>query len=304
LEGENKASQKMLKGWNINVEGQYLKLKKELINKIDILDKRSELMGISDFERIEKLDLEWNLKKMMEEEGCKRKQIAREKFIIEGDENTKFFHLVAKGRKRRIKIPFLNHEGASVNDAAGINKIATSFYKDLFGPSTSSSINLSNLPMNQLSNIDRSLLTAPFCINEIKKVVFELKHNSAPGPDGFPAEFFQDFWDLIYLDIWNLFKDFYDGNLDIERLNYGMVTLLPKVDNTIEMKNFRPICLLNVCYKIITKVLNNRLARCITKVISDPQYGFIQGRYIMDGVVSPNEILHEVKKKKTEWSSS
>jgi hypothetical protein len=169
LEGENKASQKMLKGWNINVEGKYLKLKKELINKIDILDKRSELMGISDFERIEKLDLEWNLKKMMEEEGCKRKQSAREKFIIEGDENTKFFHLVAKGRKRRIKIPFLNHEGASVNDAAGINKIATSFYKDLFGPSTSSSINLSNLPMNQLSNIDRSLLTAPFCINEIKK---------------------------------------------------------------------------------------------------------------------------------------
>jgi hypothetical protein len=77
-----------------------------------------------------------------------------------------------------------------------------------------------------------------------------------------------------------------------------MVTLLPKVDNAVEMKNFRPICLLNVCYKIITKVLNNRLASCITKVISESQYGFIQGRYIMDGVVSLNEILHEVKSKK------
>jgi hypothetical protein len=44
-----------------------------LINKIDILDKRSEIMGISDAERIEKLDLEWNLKKNMEEEGCKKK---------------------------------------------------------------------------------------------------------------------------------------------------------------------------------------------------------------------------------------
>jgi hypothetical protein len=77
-----------------------------------------------------------------------------------------------------------------------------------------------------------------------------------------------------------------------------MVTLLPKVDNAVDMKNFRPICLLNVCYKIITKVLNNRLASCITKVISDSQYGFIKGRYIMDGVVSLNEILHEVKRKK------
>jgi hypothetical protein len=108
--------------------------------------------------------------------------------------------------------------------------------------------------------------------------------------------FFQDFWDLIHIDLWNLFKDFYDGVLDIKRL--GLETLLPKVDNPTDMRNFRPICLLNVCYKIITKVLTNRLASCITKVISSYQYGFIKGRYIMDGVVSLNEILHEVKKKK------
>jgi hypothetical protein len=170
-----------------------------------------------------------------------------------------------------------------VDDADGINKIATSFYKELFGPSVSSSINLTNLIMNQLSNMDRSLLTAPFCINEITKVVFDLKHNSAPGPNGFPAEFFQDFWELIYLDIWNLFKDFYDGNLDIERLNYGMVTLLPKVDNAIGMKNLRPICLLNVCYKIITRVLNNILALCIKKVISESQYGLFKVDMIHNG---------------------
>jgi hypothetical protein len=62
-------------------------------------------MGILDAERIEKLNLEWNLKKIIEE-GCKKNQTAREKFINEGDENTKFFHLIAKGRKRRVKIPF------------------------------------------------------------------------------------------------------------------------------------------------------------------------------------------------------
>jgi hypothetical protein len=67
-------------------------------------------------------------------------------------------------------------------------------------------------------------------------------------------------------------------------------------------QNFRPICLLDVCYKIITKVLNNRLAHCITKVISDSRYCFIHGRFIMDGVVASNEILHEVKRKKKEWS--
>jgi hypothetical protein len=48
-------------------------------------------------------------------------------------------------------------------------------------------------------------MSAPFSVEEIKKVIFEMKHNSAPGPDGFPAEFFQTFWDTIQLDIVQLF---------------------------------------------------------------------------------------------------
>jgi hypothetical protein len=66
---------KKSKGWNINVEGRYLKLKKELMEKIDILDKKCEIMGISDSERIEKLDMEWNLKKIMEEKICKKNKL-------------------------------------------------------------------------------------------------------------------------------------------------------------------------------------------------------------------------------------
>jgi hypothetical protein len=98
--------------------------------------------------------------------------------------------------------------------------------------------------------------------------------------------------------------DFSKGKLDIERLNYVLITLIPKVDNVMEMKKFRPICLLNVCYKIITKSLNNMLSTCINKVISENQYGFIKGKYILDCVVALHEIIHEVKKKKTEWDYS
>lgn len=96
----------------------------------------------------------------------------------------------------------------------------------------------------------------------------------------------------------NLFLDFFDGNLNIERLNYGVVTLLLKVDNAKEMRNFRPICLLNVIYKIITEVLNNGLALFIHKMVSDCQYGFIKNRFILDSVVTLHEIIHEVKCKK------
>jgi hypothetical protein len=152
--------------------------------------------------------------------------------------------------------------------------------------------------MKMLDDADRDSLIRPFSIDEIKDVVFSLKHNRAPGPDGIPSEFFQEFWDTIKSDMFNLFKDFHDGSLNIGRLNFRTVTLIPKISNAIDIKAFRPICLLNVCYKIITKVLTNRLACCITSVISDFQYGFIKGKYIMDRVVSLHEIIHEVKRKK------
>jgi hypothetical protein len=187
LERKIKETEKTLKGWNINVEGRYSKLKKDLLQKIDILVKKSESLGISDSERLEKLEMEWNLKNMMAEEGCKRKQTAREKFINEGDENTRYFHLIAKGRRRGVKTLSLVHEEGTVVDDNGINKVATAFYKELFGPSASSNINMTNLHMNKLNDDDRVLLTGPFVVEEIKKVVFGLKHNSAPGPDGFPA---------------------------------------------------------------------------------------------------------------------
>jgi hypothetical protein len=292
-----KRLKQMLKGWNINVEGHYKKLKKDLMSKIDILDKTSEVLGLSETDRLEKLSLEMNLRKLVDEESMRLKQKARDKSMFDGDENSKYFHLLAKYKKRKLKIMSLSHGDNVAQDEIGINQLATSFYKSLFGPSQESSISLDNFYMKRLDYVSRDL-TSPFSMDEIKDVVFSLKHNSAPGPDGIPSEFFQEFWDTIKSDLFNLFKSFHNGSLNFERLNFGIVTLIPKIPDVIDIKAFRPICLLNVCYKIITKVLTNRLARCITSVISDFQYGFIKGRYIMDGVLSLHEIIHEVKRKK------
>jgi hypothetical protein len=96
-----------------------------------------------------------------------------------------------------------------------------------------------------------------------------------------------------------LFNDFHNGVLPIERLNYCVITLLPKTDNAMEMKKIRPIRLLNVCYKIIAEVLNNRLTSCIHKVLSDCQIGFIKGRFILESVITLHEIIHKVKRKKS-----
>jgi hypothetical protein len=95
-----KCLRQMLKGWNNNVVGHYKKLKKDLISRIDILDKASETSGLSDTDRLVKLDLESNLKKIVDEENISLKQKASNKFMLDGDENSKYFHLLAKHKKK------------------------------------------------------------------------------------------------------------------------------------------------------------------------------------------------------------
>ena len=79
-----------------------------------------------------------------------------------------------------------------------------------------------------LEDCDREMLIKKFTEPEIKKAVFAMKHNRAPGPDGFPIEFFQKFWNLVCTDLIALFEDFFKNKLDISRLNYGIIILIAK----------------------------------------------------------------------------
>jgi hypothetical protein len=85
------------------------------------------------------------------------------------------------------------------------------------------------------------------------------------------------------------------GNLDITRLNYGVITLIPKVKDVNNVKQYMPICLLNVSFKIFTKLLMGRLTNYANKLISQSQTAFIRGRHIVDRVVILHETMHELK---------
>jgi hypothetical protein len=91
---------------------------------------------------------------------------------------------------------------------------------------------------------------------------------------------------------------FHSSQLDIERLNYGVISLIPKVPDANVVHKFRPICLLNVSYKIRTKILANILGLIIYKVISDTQTAFIKDRFIMEGIVILHEAIYEIHHRK------
>src|SRR3954464_9099762 len=93
----------------------------------------------------------------------------------------------------------------------------------------------------RINDIDSSNLVEPFTEKEVKEVVFKMAHNKSPGPDGFNAEFYQHFWELVKTDLMDLFEDFHNEKLDISRLNYGVITLVPKMQGADQIQKVRPI---------------------------------------------------------------
>jgi len=80
-----------------------------------------------------------------------------------------------------------------------------------------------------VSEEENEVLVAPFSEEEVKMAIFDMEHNKALGPDGFPTEFDQFFWDVVKQDFMSLFYEFRMGRLHIHSLNFGVITLLPKI---------------------------------------------------------------------------
>ena len=95
-----------------------------------------------------------------------------------------------------------------------------------------------------------------------------MEKNTAPGPDHLPVEFFQVCWDVIKQDLMDMFEELYESKLDLSRLNYGTITLIPKIKEANQIQQYRPTCLLNVVFKFFSKTLMLRLESVMEKIIN------------------------------------
>ena len=109
---------------------------------------------------------------------------------------------------------------------------------------------------------------------------------------------YQTFWDIINVDLLSLFTAFYNHELDIAKFNLASISLLPKKDDVITVRNFRPISLINCSFKLITKLLADRISIVMDSIIDSSQTAYIKGRFILDNVVCAHEILHQIKSTK------
>ena len=140
---------------------------------------------------------------------------------------------------------------------------------------------LKKCKINKLNDQQASTLEGELTIEELGNSLYRMKNNKCPGIDGFPAEFFKMFWG--YLKIWiqrALICSFQKGILSTS-LKQCIIICLPKKGKNREfIKNWRPLSMLSVIYKIASASIANRLKPHLDFLIDRTQSGFVDGRYI------------------------
>jgi hypothetical protein len=147
---------------------------------------------------------------------------------------------------------------------------------------------------------DLSSLSAPFSHEEIDSIIKDLPTDKAPRPDGFSGLFIKICWPIIKFDFYRLCEDFWSGNVNLQSINDAFITLIPKTNLPVGPNDYRPISLLNISIKILTKLLANRLQMMILKLFHVNQYGFLKTRTIQDCVAWAYEYIQQCKQTKIE----
>ncbi|XP_062200461.1 protein unc-13 homolog [Phragmites australis] len=195
----------------------------------------------------------------------------------------------------------LEFEHGLISEQADLEKHVVGFYKTLFGSNNDNHIHIKEnfwSMEHQIEDRERESLIKEITEDEMKGVAFNMKLYTTFDPNGFGVSFFINFWDVIKRDVIDMVRDFQKGSLDLKRLNYGVITLLPKVADEINIKQFRPICLLNVDHRLFTKMMIGRISSLADQLIKQQQTTFFKGRNILEGVVILHEVVHELKHSK------
>lgn len=219
---------------------------------------------------------------------------SKAQIVEQNEKNSKYFASLEKKRSEAKLITRLNINGSIITDAADILKEGKNFYEKLYSKKDrkTSLYNFFDNSINKLNESDKLKCEGLITIDECTKSLLEMKNQKSPGSDGITTEFYKIFWNDIKQFYVNSINYSYENGQLTELQKQSIITLIPKPGkDTTDLKNWRPISLLNVDYKIATKVIANRIKNVLTSIISSSQTGFMKGRYIGENIRILFELL-------------
>lgn len=211
--------------------------------------------------------------------------------------NTTFFHRKCRACLSQNHISKIsNRERGVIKGQSLIKYVATTHYQNLFQEDHSSDDDLvadflSNIPSLVTADVNVRLVK-PFSEKEIVEFIWSMQLDKAPGPDGFTIHFYKACWNVIKLNLLIMVKSFQKKAKVEGCTNSTFLALIPKDINPKTFDRFQLISLCNASYKILAKLLANRLKSFLGNLISPLQGGFVKGRHLIDNVIQVQEALH------------
>lgn len=277
-----------IRGHTISYATMEKKISNELERNLESAIQRLE--GKTNLNDNEKEELENNKKELIlfrekRMEGVLLRSRAR--WVAEGEKITSYFCALEKRNYVSKRITKLEHKGNMIVNEKTIAKEVNNFYADLYKEKEIQECEISNLihSIPKLSEPEQNSLEGEITLEEATNALKNMSNKKSPGSDGFTVEFFKVFWKYLKkIVIRSLNDGFRKGELSSTQKE-GVIVCIPKGDKPREfIKNWRPISLLNVVYKIGSAAIANRLKPVLPTLINNDQTGFIKNRYIGDNV--------------------
>nr|XP_027127799.1 uncharacterized protein LOC113743944 [Coffea arabica] len=191
----------------------------------------------------------------------------------------------------------LDDQGYWIDSEEGIGAEAVRYFSSLFSAEPTSSWDLSPIIPRLIQESDNELLERVPSMEEVRRVIFAMDGDSAAGPDGYTGKFFTFAWDIIAQDIYNAVVSFFCGEEVPRRVTATFILLIPKVQNPASFAQFRPISLCNFLNKVLFRILAERLAPLLPRIISLNQSRFVRGRQISDNYLLTQEVISGIGRK-------
>lgn len=219
---------------------------------------------------------------------------AKAQFLEEGERSTRYFYSLEKSRRADQTIRVLTKENLdTVSEPQDLLKETYYFYKTLFTAQTcdeDARNQFLNADIPKLPDNARKSCEGLIAEEELQKAVRSMENNKSPGIDGLTTNFYKHFWPILSEKLTRVYNHaFRTGTLAVSQRR-GVISLLFKKGDRTQLKNWRPVTLLNTDYKILTKALANRLQQVLPLLIHTDQTASIKGRTINDNT----RLLHDV----------